>query len=44
MLKNNDALTTLLKTISTTIAKIKTEAKEAKNALDNIRKLYNQVK
>ena len=43
-LKNNESLKTLLKTIHATINKIKGEAKEAKDALGAIKKLYKSVK
>ena len=43
-LRNNETLTTLLKTINDTINKIKNEAEEAKHALDNIKKLYLSVR
>ena len=44
LLKNNQSLKILLKTISTTIKKIKSEAKEAKYALGAIKKLFKSVK
>lgn len=43
-LKNNQNLTSLLKTISATIAKIKNEGKEAKEALVGLKKLFLMVK
>jgi len=44
LLKNNESLKVLLKTISGTIKKIKSEAKEAKDALGAIKKLFKSVK
>ena len=43
-MKNNETLSNLLKTISDTINKIKNEAKEAKQALEAIKKLYLSVR
>ena len=43
-MKNNESLTNLLKTISKTISKIKNEAKEAKQALEALNKIYLSVK
>lgn len=44
VLKNNDSLKVLLKTINRTINKIKNELKEAKDALGAIKKLFKSVK
>ncbi len=44
LMKNNETLSNLLKTISDTINKIKNEAKEAKQALEAIKKLYLSVR
>merc|ERR1712032_1292859 len=44
LLKNNSSLKMLLKTISMTIAKIKSEQKESKDAIGAIKKLYKSVK
>jgi len=40
----NEALDNLLKTIGESINKIKTESKEAKDALESLKKLYSSLK